>query len=393
MQSVSDVLPMIVSKSENSVSKASRVYKQLLLPALGVILCALLFHWLSGGSFLTARNLSNLSRQVCVNLTLAVGMTLVILTSGIDLSVGSVLALAGMVSAMTQVHLQWAHLGVGGALLSFFASLIIGGMCGGFTGLLISRFRITPFIVSLGMMVICRGLTLIISGAQAVAPLGETLGRLSADYLAPTPSFILIVGVALAAVSSTVLKVVKGRLGLGDALQKSAFVLALSGIGIGIFCGYRGIPYMVFISVLCAVTGIFVLKYTRYGRFLYAIGGNREAAELSGVPVAKTLWLTYFVMGALAGLAGVMDAARVNGAVPSAGELAELDAIAAVVIGGTSLMGGVGTIAGTLFGVLIMGILNNGMSLIGISEHYQKVFKGIVIIVAVYLDLRSKKKK
>ena len=159
-----------------------------------------------------------------------------------------------------------------------------------------------------------------------------------------------------------------------------------------IFCNYRGIPYMVFISVICALSGIFILKYTRLGRFIYAIGGNPEAAELSGVPVAKTLWVTYFIMGCLAGLAGVMDSARVNGAVPSAGELGELDAIAAVVIGGTSLMGGIGTIGGTVLGVLIMGILNNGMSLVGVSEHYQKVFKGLVIILAVYLDLRSKKK-
>ncbi|MCB0418887.1 MAG: ABC transporter permease, partial [Bdellovibrionales bacterium] len=129
-----------------------------------------------------------------------------------------------------------------------------------------------------------------------------------------------------------------------------------------------------------------------YGRFVYAIGGNTEAAELSGVPVARTLWITYFVMGLLAALAGVMDVSRVNGAVPTAGELAELDAIAAVVIGGTSLMGGVGKLSGTLFGVLIMGVLNNGMSLIGVSEHYQKVFKGVVIILAVYLDMRSKRK-
>jgi ribose/xylose/arabinose/galactoside ABC-type transport system permease subunit len=138
---------------------------------------------------------------------------------------------------------------------------------------------------------------------------------------------------------------------------------------------------------------MYTLRFTRFGRFIYAIGGNREAAQLSGVPVARTLWFTYFIMGCLAGLAGVMDTARVNGAVPSAGDLAELDAIAAVVIGGTSLMGGIGSITGTLFGVLIMGILNNGMSLVGISEHYQKVFKGMVIIMAVYLDLRAKRRK
>lgn len=356
------------------------------LPVIGVVGCGLLFHWWSDGSFLTARNLSNLSRQICVNLTLAVGMTLVILTSGIDLSVGSVLALSGMVAAITQVHFGLANYGVWGAILSFLAALSVGGLCGAVTGWSVSRFKITPFIISLGMMVICRGLTLIVSGAQAVAPVGPSLGTLSADYLPVLPSAILIGLLTVGVVAW------QARTRSKDSLARAVQVLLFSGTAAYVFVGYRGIPYMVFFAVACAACGMFALKYLRYGRFLYAIGGNREAAELSGVPVSRTLWLTYFLMGCLAGLAGVLDTARVNGAVPSAGELAELDAIAAVVIGGTSLMGGVGTITGTLFGVLIMGILNNGMSLVGISEHYQKVFKGIVIILAVYLDLRAKKK-
>jgi D-xylose transport system permease protein len=369
-----------------------RSYRKEIIPIAVIILCAVVFDAWSGGSFLTPRNLSNLSRQICVNLTLAVGMTLVILTSGIDLSVGSVLALSGMAAAISQVNWHWAEMGMTGAILSFSLALAVGGLTGATTGLAISRFKITPFIVSLGMMVIARGLTLIVSSAQAVAPLGENLGRLSSDYMSPESSRVLLLlisgGVAILLLSQWV----KRSVPYADILKTLLSTFALCGGGIAIFCNYRGIPYMVFISVLCALGGIFVLKYTRFGRFIYAIGGNREAAELSGVPVAKTLWLTYFLMGILAGLAGVMDTARVNGAVPSAGELGELDAIAAVVIGGTSLMGGMGTIGGTVLGVLIMGILNNGMSLVGVSEHYQKVFKGIVIILAVYLDLRSKKK-
>ncbi len=363
-----------------------------LAPLFGVVACALVFHYLSSGSFLTPRNLSNLSRQVCVNMTLAVGMTLIILTAGIDLSVGSVLALSGMVAAISQVQWGWANLGAWGAVGSFLLAMAVGGAAGGFTGFAVSRLKITPFIVTLGMMVICRGLTLIISGAQAVAPLGTALGSVSSDYLPPLPSaLLLIVGFAIAA-GSYGLAAVKGKLRWPSAIRHIVIAAILVGGGIGVFCGYRGIPYMVFIGLLCAGAGMFALKYTRFGRFIYAIGGNPEAASLSGVPVTQTLWLVYLLMGCLAGLAGVMDAARVNGAVPSAGELGELDAIAAVVIGGTSLMGGVGKISGTLLGVLIMGILNNGMSLIGVSDHYQKVFKGIVIILAVYLDLRSKRK-
>ncbi len=367
-------------------------YAKTLLPIAVILICALLFHWLSGGSFLTPRNLSNLSRQVCVNMTLAVGMTLVILTSGIDLSVGSVLALSGMMAAISQVHFHFADMGAFGAGLSFLVAISVGGLCGAFTGTAVSRLRITPFIVSLGMMVICRGLTLIVSHAQAVAPLGESLGRLSSDYLPPGTSLSLLSVVAAGSIVMAGLALLRKTAPIAKVVKNVTYVLAICGASALIFGGYRGIPYMVFLAAACALGGMFILKYSRYGRFLYAIGGNREAAELSGVPVAKTLWVTYFVMGCLAGLAGALDAARVNGAVPSAGELAELDAIAAVVIGGTSLMGGVGSVAGTLFGVLIMGILNNGMSLIGVSEHYQKVFKGIVIILAVYLDLRSKKK-
>jgi D-xylose transport system permease protein len=363
-----------------------------LAPLLGVLICALVFHYLSGGSFLTPRNLSNLSRQVCVNMTLAVGMTFVILTAGIDLSVGSVLALSGMVAAISQVHWGWAAAGPWGAVGSFLLAMLVGGLSGGFTGFAVSRLKITPFIVTLGMMVICRGLTLIISDAQAVAPLGDSLGRLSSDYLPPFPSAILLILGAAAAVGSYGMAAFQGKLRWPTATRRIVFAVFLAVVGITVFCGYRGIPYMVFIGLSCAGAGMFALKYTRFGRFVYAIGGNPEAAALSGVPVRQTLWLVYLLVGCLAGLAGVMDAARVNGAVPSAGELGELDAIAAVVIGGTSLMGGVGKVSGTLLGVLIMGILNNGMSLIGVSDHYQKVFKGIVIILAVYLDLRSKRK-
>lgn len=377
----------------NQQGAASAAVSQLgaYLPLIGILAVALFFHYLSGETFLTPRNLSNLSRQVCVNLTLALGMTLVILTAGIDLSVGSVLALSGMVVAISQVHFGWAQMGVAGALMSFVLALATGGLCGAITGFAISRLKITPFIVTLGMMVICRGLTLIVSGAQAVAPIGESLGALSSDYLSPVPSSFVFAIVVLGTLAFNYISFRNGA-ALGVVVQRCIYAVVLCGIGTMVFCGYRGIPFMVFLAVLCACGGLYALKYSRYGRFVFAVGGNPEAAELSGVPVQKTLWFTYLVMGLLAGLAGAMDVSRVAGAVPSAGELAELDAIAAVVIGGTSLMGGVGGLVGTLFGVLIMGILNNGMSLMGVSEHYQKVFKGLVIITAVYLDIRAKKR-
>jgi ABC-type xylose transport system permease subunit len=201
--------------------------------------------------------------------------------------------------------------------------------------------------------------------------------------LAPTPSLILL---------GIVFSIYLYFNGLQKRILQTLTVFLGCLACVYIFVSYRGIPYLVFVAALISILGVVVLTQTRFGRFLFAIGSNSEAAKLSGVPVVKSLWLTYFFMGILAAVAGLMDSARVNGAVPSAGELAELDAIAAVVIGGTSLMGGSGSLFGTFFGVLMMGILNNGMSLVGISEHYQKIFKGLVIILAVYLDHRSKNK-
>lgn len=362
------------------------------MPLVAFVAIVIAFQLASQGSFLTPRNLSNLARQICVNGLLATGMTYVILTAGIDLSVGSVLALASMTAALTQVALGWSALGAGGAALSIVAALLVGAVTGSTTGMLVSRLKITPFIVSLAMMVVCRGLTLIFSGAQAVAPLGDSLGALSSDYLETGTSAGLLVLAAVVGIGLPTWGIWRGRLELWTGLKRAAIAaVALSFAGYA-FVGYRGIPYMVLVFAACFAAAALVLRYTRFGRFLYAIGGNREAAELSGVPVRRVLFVTYLLMGLFAALAGVLDAARVNGAVPSAGELAELDAIAAVVIGGTSLMGGIGTLGGTLLGVLIMGALNNGMSLVGVNEHSQKVFKGVVILLAVYFDIRSKKK-
>ncbi len=359
---------------------------------LALIACALLFQYLSEGSFLTSRNLSNLSRQVCVNLTLAVGMTVVILTSGIDLSVGSVLALAGMSVAISQVQWGWADGGTLGATFSVLLALGIGAGAGATNGFAVSRLGITPFIVTLGMMVIGRGLTLIVSGARAVAPVGDSLGSLSSSYLPPAASGAVLVGALALFLLVSYRSFARGELDIATGLRRLIVSVGGCAIALHAFCGYRGIPTMVFIAAGCVAMVYVALHYLRFGRFVYAIGDNREAALLSGVPVTRTLWSVYILMGALAGLAGTLDVARVNGAVPSAGELAELDAIAAVVIGGTSLMGGAGGVGGTILGVLLMGVLNNGMSLIGITEHSQKVFKGLVIILAVYLDTRAKRK-
>jgi ABC-type xylose transport system permease subunit len=344
---------------------------------------------LTEGTFLSARNLTNLTRQVAINGVLAVGMTFVILIGGIDLSVGSVVALAGIIAGLLQVNAglaQWPEAsGFLGAAISVGAAGAIGALCGVFNGWMITRHRIAPFIITLGMMVIARGLALILSGGAAIAPLSDAFNELGQGYLSPEWSVGLVsVGVALATWIELRGKWMSPRAWLG-ALP----VLGLGGAALYAFQGYRGIPYPVLIFSGLALVGATLLNRVRFGRFVMAVGGNPEAAWLAGVPIRKVTFLIYVAMGCLAGLSGAILSARLNGALPTAGELFELDAIAAVVIGGTSLLGGVGSVRGSIIGAFFIGAMNNGMSLMDITEFYQKVIKGVIIILAVWFDTRQ----
>jgi D-xylose transport system permease protein len=356
---------------------------------IGLGLVMLILAYLTDWDFVSARNLTNLSRQVAINGILAVGMTFVILIGGIDLSVGSVAALSGVVAGLLQVNVglaQWQGGGeVGGALISMGAAILTGLFCGVFNGFLITRYRIAPFIITLGMMVISRGLALIVSDGAAIAPLGDTFNALGQNYL-PIPLTLVLVGLAgLGFASSQVLR--KER--TGENWMNAGFTLAVTGVALWAFQGYRGLPLPVLIFALLGWVGSLVLQRMRLGRFILAIGGNSEAAWLAGVPIRKITFGIYVTLGALAGLCGAILSARLNGALPTAGDLFELDAIAAVVIGGTSLLGGIGTVRGSILGAFFIGALNNGMSLMGVSEFYQKVIKGLIIILAVWFDTRQ----
>jgi D-xylose transport system permease protein len=344
----------------------------------------LLLTLLTDGTFLTARNLTNLCRQVAINGILAVGMTFVILLGGIDLSVGSVVALAGIFVGLFQVRFglaSWLGPWAGfGTLISFLMAVGVGSSFGAINGWLITRQRIAPFIITLGTMVIARGLALIFSGGAALAPLSDNFNLLGQGYLPPMASVVLI---AAAGLAITISKLVQG------AKIEAAFALITTAVGVFVFNGYRGLPVPVIIFGVLAFLGIFLHSRTRLGRYILAIGGNPEAAWLSGLPIKNITLGVYIAMGALAGLCGAILSARLNGAMPTAGELFELDAIAAVVIGGTSLRGGVGTVMGAVIGAFFIGILNNGMSLLEITEFYQKVIKGIIIILAVWMDMKQ----
>ncbi|HKJ42439.1 MAG TPA: hypothetical protein VKA27_10125 [Sunxiuqinia sp.] len=292
--------------------------------------------------FLTTENTWNVMRQISVNVIISVGMTLVILTGGIDLSVGSILAFAGAVTAgMLKFGAEFTDINVyiGFTLLgALVGGTLVGAFLGWFNGLTITRFKVPPFVATLAMLTIARGLTMLLTGGFPITGLGTNM----------------------------------------------AF------IGTGWFLG---IPMPVWISAFIVLVAVVLTKKTVLGRHIYAIGGNETAAALSGLKIKKVKMIVYAIAGALAGIGGIIVTSRLDSAQPNAGFGFELDSIAAVVIGGTSLSGGKGTIMGTVQGALIIGILNNGLVLLNVSPFWQQVIKGLVILLAVVIEKFNSKEQ
>lgn len=351
-----------------------------------LIFLAIMLTLLTDGMFITPRNLTNLTRQVSINGILACGMTLVILISQIDLSIGSIVALSGIIVGISQVNWGWGEWGMLGAIFSTLLAIAIGILCGLFNGYWTAKQRIASFITTLGMMVIARGLAFIFSNGVAIAPISPELQAIGNGYIPPIISLILISGILLIWSCRTVVRQRSGQIEITTIITLPALLI----LGY-IFFSYRGIPIPVLLLAAVTLVSHFVLNRMTVGRYIFALGGNAEAARLSGVPIQKVTFFVFLIMGGLSGLGGLLLTSRLNGAIPTAGNLFELDAIAAVVIGGTSLMGGVGTIIGSLSGAFVIGILNNGMSLMNIPTFYQMVIKGLIIILAVFFDSRSKK--
>jgi ribose transport system permease protein len=298
-----------------------------------ILLCTALT--ILSDKFMTVHNVMNIARQSSVNALLAVGMLLPILTAGIDLSVGSVLAVSIMVMGVVSVNMGMSP------ILGILVCLAVGAFFGWINGIMLTKLRLPhPFISTLGMMNIARGLALIITAAAPIAGFPYLIQFLGSEFVGPLPvSFLLVIMV-----------------------------------------------YVIF---------HFFLTRTQTGRYIYAIGGNKEAAHLSGINVNRILVIVYTISGLMAGLAGLVMVGRVNSAFPLAGLMYELDAIAAVIIGGASFFGGVGTVWGTLIGAIIIAVLRNGLNLLNVSADLQMTVIGLVIIAAVYVDVlrqRSNKK-
>lgn len=318
----------LVNKKQNYGLSLKKIWNQLGMLIVLVAICIILA--IFAPNFTDTGNILNILKQSSVNGILAAGMTLVILTGGIDLSVGSTIALAGVVSVLLSKQ------GVN-PFIAMFAGIVVGYLAGLINGFLTARTKLPSFIVTLGSMTYIRGAAYVISG------------------------------------------------GLPTILASEPFKFVGSG-------KILSVPTPIYIMLSVYLVMFIVLKYTMFGRHIYAIGGNEEAARLTGIKVEKTLIHVYAISGLCAGLAGVVLAGRLISGQPNAGNMAELDAIAAVVLGGTSLSGGIGRIQMTIIGVLILGVIRNGLTLLNVSFFWQTVITGIVIVLAVLLDrLRSDK--
>ncbi len=291
---------------------------------IGFLLLCIFLTWRTD-VFLTSKNLLNVLRQLSTNLYLALPMTMIIILGGIDLSVGSTIAFSGVV---TGGLIAFNNVPVPLALI---AGLLTGLAVGAFNGLVVSKTSIPPFIVTLSTMNIARGAAYVYTGGQPIRVMSDDFNFIGAGYVSkiPTPVIYLVV--------------------------------------------------ILFISYL-------IMNRSKLGRHIYAVGGNRQAANFSGIKTGKVLFFAYAFSGFLAGVAGVVLASRMFSGQPTAGDGAEMDAIAAVVLGGTSMSGGVGKIGGTVIGGLVIGVLNNGLNLLNVNSFWQYIVKGVVILIAVYVD-------
>jgi D-xylose transport system permease protein len=336
------------------------------------------------GVFLTQGNLATLLVQSSVLLVISVGMTMVILIRGIDLSVGAGVALTGTVAAMIQLKCH------GSAPLAIVAALAVGATLGAWHGWWAAR-GIPAFVVTLAGFKAYRGGALVLSGAKGLSPMSDDFSLLARTVpLAPTIAIILV---ALAAGIALTLRDATGRrrfdlepMTSREVGVRIAAQVVLAGLVLWVFAE-RGMPVQVLIAGTVALWGIFVTKRTRFGRHLYAIGGNPDAARLSGIDVKRATIGAYVIVGVLTAVAGVMLAARVNGVTPgSQGNLLELDAVTAVVIGGTALAGGRGSVVGTVLGTLVFATLANGMNHLRIDSNLQLIFTGLVLLAAVQIS-------
>ncbi|WP_411345443.1 multiple monosaccharide ABC transporter permease [Paenibacillus sp. WLX1005] len=366
---------------------------------IALIFIMLLFQVLTGGLLLKPINITNLILQNSYILVLAIGMVLVIITGHIDLSVGSIAAFVGAISAIFMVNWQM------NPVLAVILSIVIGGLIGAWQGFWVAYVRIPAFIVTLAGMLLFRGLTMIVLEGQSISPFPNGFQKISSGFVpdftnAATNIVAIIAGIALSVLY--IVTELKNRSAQrkynfdtgsqGLFITKLVLVLAIINLFTFVLASYAGIPTILVLLFLLIIIYSFVMNRTVMGRHVYAIGGNEKAAALSGVKTKKVTFWVFVNMGVLSAISGLIFAARLNAATPRAGTNFELDAIAACFIGGASASGGIGTVFGAIIGGLVMGVLNNGMSLVGLGIDWQQGIKGLVLLLAVAFDIYNKNK-
>ena len=404
MNAVADKNPTFSQLIAHSIRENIRQYTMVF--ALLVIWA--IFAVLTDGIFLSARNLSNLFVQTSTTAVLALGMVLVIVTGHIDLSVGSTMGFCGAVAALLMIKLGW------GPVPAIAATVAVGRLIGAWHGYWIALRKVPAFIVTLASMLAFRGAIIGVTDGQTLGlemvpdiDTAEAFKAIGQGYL-PTfipaeegmvhdssLAFALVCILAFALFTWRRRKVrLKHRFQVLPLHLELARLIVIAGAMaafFGIMVGYLGIPYAIVLVIILAILFTFLAEQTVFGRHLYAIGGNAEAARFSGINIQRNTLGLFMLTGALVAVAGILYTARLNAATTSAGQNAELDAIAAAVIGGTSLMGGEGTILGAIIGALVMASLDNGMSLMNMDITYQYVIKGLILLSAVWVDIATRK--
>ena len=368
--------------------------------AMALAIIMILFQVLTNGVLFKPLNVTNIILQNSYVLILSVGMLLVILTGKIDLSVGSVAAFVGSVSAVFMVTHKMP------VILSILLCLLIGALVGAWQGFWIAYIRIPAFIVTLAGMLVFRGLTMVLLKGQTLAPFEKSFQSISNGFL---PENLKIGNLNLIAIMIGVLlsflfiffeyrnrknkkKYNFEILPLGFTIAKIVVILTAINLLTYSLAAYKGIPIVLILIASLVAIYTFITQKTILGRHIYALGGNEKAARLSGIKIKRVTFLVYVNMGILSALAGLVVAGRLNAATPKAGTNFELDAIAACFIGGASASGGIGKVIGAIIGALVMGVLNNGMSIMGIGIDWQQAIKGFVLLAAVAFDVYTKSK-
>ncbi len=387
-----------VSKSDNSGISHWQEWLQgsklqLVVMITAIVIIMLFFSMMTDWAYLSPRNISNLFRQTSITGILAIGMVFVIISGEIDLSVGSMMGLLGGAAAIFDV---WFGLPLP---LTIMLTLVAGFFLGAWNGWWVAYRKVPSFIVTLAGMLAFRGILIGITDGTTVAPTSDAMGIIGQSYLPNMVSMVIgVTGLALYFGWQKKRRSMRVEYQLPVETLKST-LLKQSLIGVAVLSiilllnDYRGVPTPVLLLVTFLLVGTFIAKKTQFGRRIYAIGGNIEASRLSGINVEKTKLSVYAMNGLLVAVAALVLSSRLGAGSPSAGNIAELDAIAACVIGGTSMAGGVGTVIGAVIGAFIMASLDNGMSMMDVPTFWQYVVKGAILLLAVWMDSATKAKR